>query len=96
MNTKYIKILILFLLQFFLLSGLWAIDIGMSGMMFELGTDNEAVATGFGFMRTPNQQYHMGLLVVYLVFFVQVIWLLWVILTKISKLKEKKNGRKNR
>jgi len=32
---KFNKIIFLFLLQFFLLSGLWAIDVGASGMVWE-------------------------------------------------------------
>jgi len=76
---KFNKILILFLLQFFLLTGFWAIDIGLSGMMWEQAY-GPAQAQGLGFIRTPNIQYHLGLGIVYIVFIIQTAWLLFVIL----------------
>lgn len=66
------------LLQFFLLTGFWCIDIGLSGMMWEQAY-GPAQAQGLGFVRSPNIQYHLGLLLVYLVFIIQTAWLLYVI-----------------
>ena len=76
---KYNKILLLFLLQFILLSSLWAIDVGASGMVLEQEY-GPAHAQGLAFLRSANNQYHLGLGLVYLVFFVQLAWLLWVII----------------
>ena len=79
-GMKFNKILILFLLQFFLLSGLWAIDIGSSAMCWEQTYANTAQAQGLGFLRSANNQYHIGLGLVYIVFFIQLAWLLYVII----------------
>jgi len=84
---KFNKILILFLLQFFLLSGFWAIDIGASGMVWE-SVYGQAEATGLGFYRGATTQYHLGLMLVYIVFFIQLTWLLYVILNKKDKTKQ--------
>ncbi len=78
---KYNKILILFLLQFFLLSGFWAIDIGVSGMAWEQAY-GLGQAEGLLFIRSPINQYHIGLGIVYVVFFIQLSWLLYVILSR--------------
>jgi len=82
---KFTKILILFVLQFFLLSGFWAIDIGSSAMCWEQTYSNTAQAQGLGFLRSANSQYHIGLGLVYIVFFIQLAWLLYVILNKDTK-----------
>jgi len=79
-NMKFNKILILFLLQFFLLSGFWAIDIGSSAMCWEQTYANTAQAQGLGFLRSANNQYHIGLGLVYIVFLIQTSWLLYIIL----------------
>ena len=73
------KILILFLLQFFLLTGLWALDVGASGMVWE-AVYGEAEAVGLGFGRGAITQYHLGLMLVYVVFLIQLAWMLWMIL----------------
>ncbi len=78
---KYNKILILVLLQFFLLSGLWAVDIGVSEMAWEQAY-GPAQAQGLLFIRSANAQYHIGLGIVYVVFFIQLSWLLYVILSR--------------
>lgn len=75
------KILILLLLQFFLLTGLWAIDIGASGMVWE-AVYSEAEAVGLGFSRGASTQYHLGLLIIYIVFFIQLSWILFMILNQ--------------
>jgi len=82
---KFNKILILVLLQFFLLSGFWAIDIGSSAMCWEQTYDNTAQAQGISFLRSANNQYHLGLGLVYVVFFIQLAWLLYIILSKEDK-----------
>jgi len=82
---KFNKILILFLLQFFLLSGFWAIDIGASAMCWEQSYAGAAQAQGLGFLRSANNQYHLGLIIVYIVFFLQLSWMLWAILNWKSK-----------
>jgi len=56
---KFNKIMCLFLLQFFLLTGMWAIDIGASGMVWEAVYGN-AQAEGLGFVRSASNQYHIG------------------------------------
>lgn len=87
MTNKFAKILILFLLQFLLLSGIWAIDIGSSGMCWEEIYDGTAKAQGLAFIRSANEQYHLGLGLVYLVFFLQLVWILNLIINT----KEKQN-----
>tara|TARA_Y100000310_G_scaffold59038_1_gene54369 strand:+ start:3728 stop:3982 length:255 start_codon:yes stop_codon:yes gene_type:complete len=82
---KFNKILVLFLLQFFLLTGIWAIDIGASGLVWDAVYGNSQ-AQGMGFIRSANQQYHLGLGLVYIVAFIELAWLLWLIL---------KNGKTN-
>jgi len=82
MKTKkeklYVKILWITLLQFLLLSGLWAIDIGASLMNFEsAGVKGEAIGL-FG-SRDGNTHYHIGLGLVYLVFMIQLMWLSYLI-----------------
>ena len=76
---KFLNIMWLFLLQFFLLSGFWAIDIGVSGMCWEM-VYGKAQAIGLGFMRGASNQYHLGLGLVYVVFIIQTAWLLYMIL----------------
>ena len=82
---KFNKILILFVLQFFLLTGFWAIDIGSSAICWEQMYSNTAQAQGLGFLRSANNQYHIGLGLVYVVFFIQLAWMLWLILNKKNK-----------
>ncbi len=82
---KFNKILILSLLQFLLLTGFWAIDIGSSAMCWEQTYANTGQAQGIAFLRTANQQYHLGLGLVYVVFFIQFAWLLYIILSKGDK-----------
>ena len=77
---KFVKILILFTLQFFLLSGLWAVDVASSAMCWEQAYSGTAVAQGLGFLRTANTQYHLGLGLIYIVFLIQLAWMLWIIL----------------
>ena len=79
---KFNKILILFLLQFFLLSGFWAIDIGSSAMCWEQTYENTGQAQGLAFLRSATNQYHIGLGLVYVVFFIQLSWMLYVILNQ--------------
>jgi len=79
---KFNKILILITLQFFLLSGLWAIDVGSSAMCWEQTYSGTAQAQGLGFLRSANNQYHIGLGLVYIIFFIQTSWLLYMILYK--------------
>ena len=74
------KIIILFVLQFFLLSGFWAIDIGSSAMCWEEMSQTTGQTQGLAFIRSANNQYHLGLGIVYIVFFIQIAWLLYVIL----------------
>ncbi len=81
-NGKFLKILLIILLQFFLLSGFWAVDVGISGMMWEVAYGSQGQATSLGFLRTPSNQYHLGLMIVYIVFFINIAWLLYVILKK--------------
>ena len=78
--NRFIKIMILLLLQFFLLSGFWAIDIGSSAMCWEQTYSGTGQAQGLGFLRSANNQYHIGLGLVYIVFIIQTVWLLYVIL----------------
>lgn len=70
------RISIILLLQFLLLTGFWAIDIGASGMNVEAAMGEQVVAKGLGFERSPSNQYHMGLGLVYMVFMVQLMWIL--------------------
>jgi len=79
------KIMILFLLQFLLLSGFWAIDIGVSGICWEDEYGVDAQAQGLAFTRSANAQYHLGLGLVYVVFFIQLAWMLWLIITREGK-----------
>ena len=80
MSSKYTKILILVTLQFFLISGLWAVDIGVSGMLWEEATGYGSQVQGLGFIRDPNSHYHLGLVTIYMVFFVQLSWMVQLIL----------------
>ena len=81
---KFNKIMILFLLQFFLLTGFWAIDIGASGMVWE-AVYGPSQAAGLAFARSAVTQYHIGLMLVYLVFIIQTAWMLWMILNYSQK-----------
>jgi hypothetical protein len=59
--ARQLKIIILVILTFFFVAGLWAIDIGASGAILDAaGYPTQAV--GLLFVRTPTQQYHLGLL----------------------------------
>jgi hypothetical protein len=75
------------------MSGLWAIDIGSSAMCWEEMSESTGQAQGLAFVRSANNQYHIGLGLVYLVFFIQLAWMLYLILnTKdINRWKEKKS-----
>ena len=78
--TKFVKILLIVMLQFFLLSGFWAIDIGASAMCWEEQSSGVGQAQGLGFIRSASNQYHIGLGLVYIVFFIQLAWMLYIIL----------------
>ena len=75
-NKKYIMILAIVMFQFFFITGLWAVDIGASGMTWEAVYGEKGQAQGLGFIRTANQQYHIGLGMVYIIFLLQTIWLI--------------------
>ena len=66
------------MLQFLLISALWAIDIGASGMAWEAAY-GEGQVQGLLFIREANTQYHLGLGIVYIVFFIQLLWMLNII-----------------
>jgi len=88
MKSKFSKIMCLILLQFLLLSGLWTIDIGASIMNFE-SAGIESEASGLFGIRDGSTQYHLGLMIVYVVFMIQLAWLLYIILNQ----KEVKDDR---
>lgn len=48
------------MLTFLFVLGLWCVDIGISGLLAEEAGYKAEVYTFFG-IRTPNQQYHIGL-----------------------------------
>lgn len=64
MKIKHIKIILLsytMLSCFMIMTGLWAIDIGASGMSLEAKYGTSFKAMNGLFSREPILQYHMGL-----------------------------------
>jgi len=59
-------------LVFIFVSGLWALDIGASGMISEAYTKLNYITQGLGFIRTPVNQYHLGLLLATIVFMISI------------------------
>lgn len=78
---KFVKILCLFFLQFMLISGLWAVDIGASGMVWD-AIYGQSQAQGLGFVHSANTHYHIGLMLIYVSFLIQLCWLLYFILKR--------------
>jgi hypothetical protein len=64
------KILLVVILGIFLVSGLWAIDIGASAMMMSIGAGMDTVAQGLFGIRSPNTQYHLGMVLIILAFLI--------------------------
>lgn len=61
MKYEILIMMVLITLTILFMSGLWAIDIGASGIASEeLGVDFQA--QGLGFIRSANAQYHLGLM----------------------------------
>lgn len=85
MKKLFIRILLILLLQFFIISGLWAIDIGASGMVWESVYGQQGQVQGLGFVRSASNQYHLGLGIVYLTFFVQTLWLIRIFVKEEKK-----------
>lgn len=70
-----------FLMLIFLVSGLWAIDIGFSGTVVSIQTGETIMATNGDFVREPIQQYHMGLYLVILSSFINMVLLAYYVST---------------
>ena len=81
-ESKYIKIIVIITLEMFLLSGLWAIDIGSSALCWEQQIEATGIAKGLAFARSPNIQYHIGLLLVYIVFFIMSAMVIYELIIK--------------
>jgi len=58
MITSLVALTMLFM------AGLWAVDIGASGLVAGVGA-----VEGFSFVRTPSQHYHLGLVTATVAFF---------------------------
>ena len=66
MKPKKIYVPIFYLIIFVVvfMSGLWAIDVSVSGMIAEAALGIPFEATGFGdWTRSLNSQYHLGLII---------------------------------
>lgn len=67
----YLKIVFVMTLQFMIISGLWAVDIGTSALVSQNSfPDAQFKTQGLLFTRDANTQYHLGLALVYLSFFI--------------------------
>lgn len=76
LTKEFILIIMVFLTIFFMAS-IWAIDIGSSGMLAGIGT-----VKGFNFVRTPSQQYHLGLALAVTSFFILCIITIKILFSK--------------
>jgi len=68
---------LLIFLYTFILFGLWSVDIGVSGMLI----DGSSVS-GFSFVRSPVQQYHLGLVVLVVSSFLLVLFYVFLMLDR--------------
>lgn len=67
-------------LSFVFVIGLWAVDIGASGAIMEAHTGIPLVAQSLFLVRTPVQQYHLGLILASLVWLIAMLMLVHFIL----------------
>ena len=77
-EKKAILFIISFASIFFICSGLWAIDIGASGMSLQEAGINTYTTNGW-WVREPIQQYHIGLWLVGIFSLVQTFVLVFAI-----------------
>ena len=75
--TKEFILTVLVFLTIFFMASVWAIDIGTSGMLAGIGS-----VEGFSFVRTPSQQYHLGLVLAVTSFFILCVIIIKLLLIK--------------
>ncbi len=80
-QLKIILISLWFLCMFMILSGLWAIDIGVSGMVYHARGFETWVTNGI-WSRSPLLQYHIGLWLIGIASFVFSITCIYAIFKK--------------
>ena len=85
MISKYNKVLFVLVLTVLVLTGLWAIDIGASALI------SDSYVEGLFGVRNAVTQYHFGLVLSFMGFFI----LCCMYLYEILKNKEKENDRKS-
>ena len=79
----FTKILIILMLQFAIISGMWAVDIGASTLIAQSCTSEVTYQVqGLLFTRDANTQYHLGLGIIYSAFFILSCLYLYTIISK--------------
>lgn len=78
------KVFLLIVLTILLVSGFWAVDIGASTMISDAASGSASYIGGYGFIRTPIQQYHLGFILILIAFLILVISYLFEIIGKIK------------
>lgn len=59
---KRIKIVIVLTLMLFFMTGIWLVDLGSSALVIQKVVDVQLIAKSLTMTATPNQVYHVGLI----------------------------------
>lgn len=77
-KTAFLFLTSLVALTIFSMAGIWAIDVGSSGMI-----QGSGVVEGFSFVRTPVQHYHAGMVLLITSTFVIISLSYYIVISKI-------------
>ena len=83
---KRIKIVITLTLMLFFMTGIWLVDLGSSALVIQKVVDVQLIAKSLTVTGTPNQVYHVGLILCGISFYLLSILFIFEVL----KLKEDK------
>jgi len=79
---KRVKMVIILTLMLFFMTGIWLIDLGSSTLAIQRVVDVQLVAKSLTITGTPNQVYHMGLILCGICFYLSSILYIFEVFKK--------------
>jgi len=88
---KKLKIVIMLTLMLFFMTGIWLIDLGSSALAIQRVVDVQLIAQSLTITGTPNQVYHIGLIISGICFYLLCVLFIFEVF-KTSNNKEVSHG----
>ena len=77
---KKVKIVLVLTLMLFFMTGIWLIDLGSSTLAIQKVVDVQLIAKSLTMTATPNQVYHIGLIMCGMTFYLLCIMFIFEVL----------------